>query len=303
MARTDLNHSNGWIPEQVGPVLQTVEQTSVIESSARKVNMTTDQMRIPSLDGADPRIVAEGEVFPEAALTLSDQQLIVSKYGEIIAISREDVEDSDGSFLEEYKKNWFRNWAVKFDNAALGVATGRGTTAGTLKDRPFDSVYSVAKANSAVAETAGALKLEMLSDALGDLEVSNFFSAANGIIIAHPSLKASLRVLKDAAGNPVFNAGQAIAGGVGDTLFGYEVKYSLGARVSAAQSSAPTGNPLLIVGARDYLVNGVRSGPESQLSTEVDFKSDVYNLKVQARRGFKVTEKSAFSVVEITAGP
>lgn len=303
MARQDLNHTNGWIQEQVGPVLQTVQETSVIESSARRVQMTTDLMRIPSLDGADPRIVAEGETYPEAALDLGNQTLEVVKYGEILAVSREDVEDSDGSIINEYKKNWFRNWAVKFDNAALGVTAAKGSTPSTLKDRPFDSVYSVATAAGNVQKTAGALKLEMLSDALGDLEVSNYFTSANGIIIAHPAIKAALRTLKDAAGNPVFNSGQALSGGVGDTLFGYEVKYSLGARTSAVQSDAPTGNPLIVVGARDHLVNGVRSGPESELSTEVDFKSDVYNLKVRARRGFKVTEASAFSVVEITTGP
>lgn len=300
MARTDLNHENHWIPEQEGPVLKKVNENSAVEAVAKKVPMSTDMLRLNGVDGANPRVVAEGALIPDAELTFDTRVLEVVKYAEILPLSYEDVSDSSGRFIEDYKVSWFGNFATKFDNACLGVTAAKGTTAGTIADRPFNSVYFEANAAGNVLQTAGALTLDDLNDAWSATEGDVYYNAGSGVIIAHPSVRGSLRVLKDAAGNPVFSSGQSISGGVGDTLFGMPVVYSRGARTSAVQTANPAGNPLIIFGDRSLLIDGVRSGPESVLSTEVDFKTDVYNLKVRARRGFVVAQPSAFNVVEIT---
>lgn len=301
MARVDLNHTNGWIPEQEGPVLERVRQVSAVEALAKKVQMTTDLARLKGVSGADPRIVAEGALIPDATLSFRDEVLEAYKWAEILPLSYEDVSDSTGAIIEEYKTDWFAEFAAKYDNAALGVTAAKGTTAGTLADRPFNSVYYVASQAGNVLQTAGAVTLDDLNDSLGSVESSGYFAAERGVIIAHPSLKASLRVLKDAQGNPVFTSGQAVSGQVGDTLFGYRIQFSTGARTSAVMDASPTGNPLMIFADRNNLIAGVRSGPESVLSTEVDFKTDVYNLKVRARRGFIVTNPESLAVVEITS--
>lgn len=301
MARQDLDHSN-YIPEQEGPVLERVRKVSAVEALAKKVNMTTDLARLKGVSGANPRIVAEGALIPDATLAFRDEILEAYKWAEILALSNEDVADMTGSVIEDYKADWFANFAAQYDNAALGVTGAKGTTTGTLASRPFNSVYYVASQNGGVTQTAGAVTLEDLSNALGRVETSGHFARERGVIIAHPALLASMRVLKDAAGNPVFTAGQAIAGGVGETLFGYPVQFSTGARTSAAMDDSPEGNPLLIVADRNNLIAGVRSGPESVISTDVDFKTDVYNLKMRARRGFVVTNPESLAVVEITAG-
>lgn len=303
MARTDLNHENHWIPEQEGPVLAKVQENSAVEAVAKKVPMSTDMLRLNGVDGADPRVVAEGALIPDASLTFDTRVLEVVKYAEILPLSYEDVSDSSGRFIEDYKVSWFGNFATKFDNACLGVTAAKGTTVGTIADRPFNSVYFEANTAGNVLQTAGALNLDHLNDAWSKSEGDVYYNAGSGVIIAHPSVRGALRVLKDAAGNPVFSAGQSISGGIGDSLFGIPVVYSRGARTSAVQTANPAGNALIIFGDRSLLIDGVRSGPESVLSTEVDFKTDVYNLKVRARRGFVVAQPSAFNVVEITTGP
>lgn len=302
MARTDLSHANYWIPEQEGPVLSAVRQNSVIEQVARKFNMTTDLARLKGVSGADPRVVAEGGLIPDADLDFADKVIEAVKYAELLPLSYEDVSDSSGQFIEDYKVDWFSNFAVKFDNACLGVTAAQGTTTGTRADRPFNSVYVEATALSNVTATAGALTFEDLNDGWSQVESDPYYGAGTGVIIAHPMVRGSLRSLKDADGNNIFSAGQAVSGSVGDSLFGVPIVYSRGARTSAVQTANPAGNPLIIFGDRSALIDGVRSGPESVLSTEVDFKTDVYNLKVRARRGFVVSQPSAFHVVEITAG-
>lgn len=301
MARVDLNHENGWIPEQEGPVLEAVRATSAVEATGRRFNMTSDLANFKSLSGANARIVAEGALIPDASLEFNEVALRAFKWAEILPLSYEDVSDSSGSVIEAYKQDFFTNFALKYDNAALGVTAAQGTTTGTLADRPFNSAYYVASQNGRVIQTAGDVTLEDVSAALGALETTPIFNASRAVIIAHPQFKAALRLLKDEDGNPVYSAGQAVSGGVGETLFGIELRFSFGARTSATMTDAPTGNPLLIVADRSALIVGVRSGPESILSTEVDFKTDVYNLKMRARRGFLVSEADNVSIVEKTA--
>lgn len=303
MARTDLNHSNFYIPEQEGPVLEAVRRTSAVEAVAKKVNMTTDMARLKGVTGANPRIVAEGALIPDANLTFDNQVLEAFKYAEILPLSYEDVSDSSGQFIEDYKVDWFSNFALKYDNAALGVTAAKGSTEGTLADRPFNSVYYVASqaGAGALTQTAGVLTFEDVNAALTRVETAAHYDDGRGVIIAHPAFRGALRALKDADGNPVWSNGQALSGGVGETLLGKQLVFSRGARTSAAQTANPAGNPLLIIADRNNLISGVRSGPESVLSTEVDFKTDVYNLKMRARRGFLAINSDSLAVVEVTS--
>ena len=66
-------------------------------------------------------------------------------------------------------------------------------------------------------------------------------------------------------------------------------------------SVTPTGNPLIIVGSRDALILGIRSGPESFIAdgnVSVGFATDETKLKIRARRGFGISHPSAFAVLE-----
>lgn len=296
MARFDLNEANGWIPEETGStVITAAEATSFIESQARKEQMASRTKSVPRFLGDDPVVVAEGAVIPEANPTADEVVLTAHKWAKILHISEEDMNDSLVDVLTEYKRSWASNWAKKFDNACLGVtAAGAGTDAA-----PYNSVYREVTQNAAgnrIATGAGAaVTFEQLNDALAVVETGTHYDPANTVFVVSPMLLGNLRNLKDTAGDRVT---LDPVNGTVTGLFGYPVVVSQGARTSAAATSAPTGNPLVIVGPRNLLINGVRSGIESQVSLDPEFRTDGVLLKVRARRAFAVGRPDAFAVIE-----
>ena len=116
--------------------------------------------------------------------------------------------------------------------------------------------------------------------------------------MAHPKMLAHIRNMEDNAGKLVLPNPIAATPG---SLFGYPLVVSYGAATSAAATDTPSGNPLLIVGNRQMLINGVRGGVESVVSRDAEFAKDGVLLKTRIRRGFAVADASAFAIVEKTA--
>ena len=111
-----------------------------------------------------------------------------------------------------------------------------------------------ANANHLSTATTGISSYTNLSAVLGLAEASRSFSEADTVVIAHPSFKGQFRGVVDTQGNPIFVEGLA---GTPSSLFGYQVRWSQGARVTATADGTPpvttgakgtAGNPLLIVG-------------------------------------------------------
>ena len=296
--RTDLTEANGYIPEEKGSVaIQATLANSVVEAFARRENMASRTKGVPRFVSNAPTVVAEGVDIPNSDTTLDEVVLTTKKYAQIFNISEEDLNDSLVDTLNTYKKEWASLWARKYDNACLGV-----TAAGDGDDgQPFDSLYyAVSQYNSASnrIQTAGALTFNDISDALGLAESSKYFDAANTVIIAHPKMLSHIRNMETTGGNLVLPNPLASQPG---SLFGYPLVTSYGAATSSAATAAPTGNPLLIVGNRNMMINGVRSSIESAVSRDSDFSNDGVLLKTRIRRGFAVAAAEAFAVVEKTA--
>jgi len=296
--RTDLTEGNGYIPEEKGSVaIQATVQNSVVEAFARRENMASRTKGVPRFVSDAPVIVAEGVDIPNSDTTLDEVVLTAKKYAQIFNISEEDLNDSLVDTLNTYKREWASLWARKYDNACLGV-----TAAGDGDDgQPFDSVYRVVSqynAASNLIQTAGDLTFEDISNALGLAESSKYFDAANTVFIAHPKMLSHIRNMETAGGNLVLPDPMGARPG---TLFGYPLVISYGAATSAAASATPSGNPLLIVGNRQMMINGVRSTIESAVSRDADFAKDGVLLKTRVRRGFAVAAAEAFAVVEKTA--
>lgn len=293
MAFTDLNTTNGWIQEETASdVTQAVLRNSAVEAVGRKIPMATNAINVPNFVLSDVDLVAEGGTIPLKDPTLGEDVMVAYKWANRFAQSVEDEQDSILNFFDTSKTQWFSQWAIKFDNSALGTtAAANGTTV------PFTSVYKLATDASNVTATAGALTYEDVNDAFAELENGNYYDPSDLVVIAHPSLQGALRNLKDAAGDRVVSEP---LGGV-PTLFGNQLVLSNGARTSATATSAPAGNPLLIVGSRKHLLVGVRSGPEFEVSNAPQWETDVIEMKTRVRRGFKATVADAFRVIEITA--
>lgn len=289
---TDLDEASGWIPEPgSNEVLQKEVATSAVERAARKVNMTSRTVSVPRFAATGVDVVPEHNDIPLLDADLDEVVLTAAKFADRFAVSVEDQQDAVVDALNAFKREWLSNYAVALDNACLGTSgAANGTT------RPFDSVYQTVGAGRRLA-TAGDLTYEDLVTVVGDLETSR---KGGLVIIAHPSFAMGLRNLKDAAGDRVVATEGVLGAGV-PTVFGHQIVFSHGARVNTTASDAPSGNPLLIVAAKNELILGVRSGPESQVSDQPQWVSDHVELKMRSRRAFALASAESAYVVEKTA--
>jgi HK97 family phage major capsid protein len=172
--------------------------------------------------------------------------------------------------------------------------------------RPFTSVYQAVGAGNRTS-LAGALQYEDLVEAIGEMEVSR---KGGLVVIAHPAFRMALRNLKDAAGDRVVATDGVLGAGV-PSVFGHEVRFSFGAvtnttfsdstaAVGGGGAAGAVGNPLLVVAAKNELILGVRSGPESALSEHEQWTTDEIELKMRARRGFVLASADSARVIEQT---
>lgn len=299
MARTTLD---AWIPEEKeSAVIQLAAQSSALEAYARKIPMGTDSKSVNRSNAVHVEVVPKGGAYGEDGGSNDDVTLKARKFGKVIRLAEEDIDDSVSDVIAVKKSDWATSYGVTLDNAGLGVsAAENGTTI------PFTSIYrALTTADAAVGYLANANltvavgtvpTYDELNDLVGDYEDSDFFDESNGLIMAHPGFKKGLRSVKNSDGDPIFT--KAPRQGDPDTLFGYPIKWTKGARVSTVATDAPSGEKLMIIGNRDFLLLGVRSGPESVV---IDGRSgasaltDETLLKVRSRRGFVAGNIKAFA--------
>ena len=296
MARIDLTEANGYILEEQGSaVIQDLLANSAVERFARREAMASRTKSVPRFVADAPEVVAEGATIPEATATLDELVLTARKYAKIFHISEEDINDGLVDVLATYKREWASRWARKYDNATLGVS---GTVTGT-DTVPYTSLYSAINWTTNRIQTGGALSFDDINNALGIVEDSSKFDAANTVWMAHPKMLKEIRGMVKPNSDLVLP--DPISGTPG-SLSGYPLVVSYGAAVSEAATANPTGNPLLIVGNRQMLINGVRGGVESVVSRDAEFAKDGVLLKTRVRRGFAVADADAFAIVEKTVG-
>jgi HK97 family phage major capsid protein len=298
ISRTDFTEANGYILEEQGSVvIQDLIANSAVERFARRENMASRTKSVPRFVADAPVVVAEGDEIPAASTTLDEIVLTARKYAKLFHVSEEDINDNLVDVLTTYKREWASRWARKFDNACLGVHAAADGDDG----QPFTSLYRAVSPGSAGAnliQTGGALSYEDINNALGIAEDSSKFDAANTVWMAHPKMLKEIRGM--IKGNNDLVLPDPLAGTPG-SLFGYPLVVSYGAATSAAATDTPSGNPLLIVGNRQMLINGVRGGVESVVSRDAEFARDGVVLKTRIRRGFAVADADAFAIVEKTA--
>lgn len=296
MARVN---ADAWVPEEYGSeVITRVNANSAVEAVARRYNMGSDTVEVPRMGAVSVDVVPKGTDYVDAEPTLDVVTLRARKFGKTFTIAEEDLDDTLADVVSAYQNEWALSYARKLDNAAIAcTGTENGTTV------PFTSLYKAAGSGQKTT-TAGAVTYAKLSTALGVYEGGDYANDADTVVMAHPYFKGVFRGIMDTAGQPIFVEGLA---GTPNTLFGLNVVWSYGLKLSATATDAPTGtigapgtagNPLLVIGNRQHLLLGVRSGPESLLGE--DFRSDEKILKVRARRGFGIARPEAFSILEAT---
>jgi len=277
--------------------------------------MSTDTKHVPRSGGMSWQgAIAKGAAYPEDANTNDEILLTARKLGTVLRVADEDLKDTAqvANIIQTKQLDWARSYAIGLDNAALGVTAAEN--GGTI---PFTSLYkSLTTTNAATGYTANANRIQSLttvavnyanlSDTFGLVETSNYWDDGSMVVIAHPGFRAKLRGVVNSNGDPIFNESTngTAGGGQGgpvDTVFGMPVKWSLGARTHATSTDTPTGNQLMFIGNRDFLILGDRSPVEYMLAgadSGPAFLTDEALLKVRARRGFGVGYEQAWAVLE-----
>jgi HK97 family phage major capsid protein len=283
-----------WIPEEYSssPVIQSINQVSVVEDIAARIPMGSDTKHVPRTAGMGVDVVAKGGSYGEDT-SLNDEVLLNAvKFGKAARIAEEDIDDEVANIIQAKMMGWAKSYAKVIDNATLAVtAASNGTTV------PFTSLYALlatdasglgytANTNITTAATAGAPTYAEFSSAIGAVEVGDYFDPTTMVAIANPAFRKSLRGVLDLQNRPIFMEG---TGGTPDTVFGVRVRWSLGARTSPVATSAPTGRPIMAFVNPELMLLGIRSGPESVFIDGRDGLSaltDESILKMRARRGW-----------------
>jgi HK97 family phage major capsid protein len=301
-----------WIVVEVGDVaIQALAKASAVEMLGRPENMTSDTKNVPRSGEFAIAGVAKGEAYGATSGTNDYVELIARKAGGAIQVAEEDLLDPTVDVFETKREDAARNIAKFFDNATIGCsAAANGTTV------LYTSVYKeIRTTDSDVSYTAddnfvsGSATYDNLSATLARVEDSDYFESDQIVVIASPAYKQVFRGIKDDQGRPIFLQG---TGGTPDTLFEYPVTWSQGARVSATNTYAPTGNPLLVVANRRLLIKGMaRLSPQiaspnpgfaiQRASNGVGFLSDSAYMKAAMRRGFAVGHPKGVAVFEKTS--
>lgn len=317
----------GWIAVETGDVaIQALMQNSATEKLARPEPMATDTKQVPRSGDFAIGSVAKGAAYTETAGVQDYVQLVARKAGGVLRVAEEDLTDTTVDILATKRYGAARNMALFFDNATLGTsAAENGTTvlytsvykalrttnaaSGAFQYTADTNYQAVPAATWAALGASGAYGA--LNTFVGKYEQSNFFDEGNGFMIAHPSFKSLFRGLVDLNGRPIFNETQVIDGIQKSSLFGYGITWSLGARVSATNTSSPTGNPLLIMGNRDMLIKGMAHlSPEiaspnpgfalQRARNGIGYLTDEALMKAAMRRGFNIGTENAFAILERT---
>lgn len=301
--------------------VQALQKKSAIEFAATRRTMKSGSQRVRGPLEADDDVIPAGSYYDESTGGATTCLLEASKFGQAIPLTDEDLADEAGyaDAVNDYGTGWANSHAVKLDNACLGVTGGPGVAETTV---PFTSVYySIHHTDSDFDYTAddnldtttrAAMATDgdgfgLLNDFWALWEASPHYDDSNAIVIAHPTWRTVLRSVKNSNGDPIFTQGgtqisSSLPGVLTrsvDTINQVPVLWSTGARMHATASAAPTGHELLIVGNRQHLLLGVRSGPETK-EERVPMK-DVTALMFRSRRGFKLFDPRAAAVFELTA--
>jgi hypothetical protein len=309
--------------EPSGPALRALGAASAVETYANPVTMTSDTKQIDRFGGFTVATVAKGADYGFSTNTSDRINMVAAKVGGAAKIAEEDLVDTtmgEGT-MRMYEEEAGKALAAHYDNAALAVtAAPNGTTV------KYSSVYyeltqaqttphgnyaanqnllKVARANF----IAGATGYAAISDWLARYEEGLFYDEGDTIVLMSPAFKALMRnQLNPLTGLPYFSDAST---GSDPQFFGYQGKFTKGARTSATDTQSPAGNPIAIIGNRKLMNNGrartsagmAPGNPGTQwqrAANGLGFLSDEALMKATMRRAFKISTPHAFSVLEIT---
>ncbi|GGZ01070.1 hypothetical protein GCM10010385_58270 [Streptomyces geysiriensis] len=300
---------NDWIPEETdSDVIQRVNQVSAVERLGRHTPMGSATKKVPRSETMAVKTLGKSGQYTNTGNGDNDDILLTArKHTGLLTVAEEDLDDSAADIIAQKERDWATSYARFFDNATLAVSAAEDTV-NADPNPPYTSVYYSLTQNNAVTGytananivgtvTTGEPSYEELSEVASRYETGDYFDIADTVVIAHPVFKKALRGVMDDQGRPIFVAGQQGDGGTPDRLFDYPITWSLGCRLSATATAAPTGAPILVVGNRQFLVVGDRSTVETQPIPANISTTDEAQIKMRTRKGFGLGHENAFAIL------
>lgn len=285
------NDFSSWTPIEYDPTATTISvQRSAVEAVARRMTMGSSTKEIARLLGADVHL---GSDLTDDTNDGSTVTMYSTIYNGKKVVDEAEADDAFAEVISSATYTWLNNMNITHDNASLGVSAARSATPGD--GRPFNSLLStLLTADAEAGYGAGDNVVELqanyvgLSTTLGLVEASAFAGNVNElVVIAHPSLRNSLRNVKDSQQRPIFIDSSANV--KQDTLFNLPITWTLGAKETASIAgalSASTLNPLLFVANRSNLVDGTRMAPQARLiPASMNPDSLAHVVQTVARKG------------------
>src|ERR1017187_2826771 len=316
---------SSWIPVVVGSeVLAKVALESAAEFLGAHIPMTSNALDTPRDAGVGVALAAPGDVYAGEAITDDTVRLSLFKHTGSVGITSEDLHDAPQNLLQVRAAGFLRSFNVAFDNSVFGVTGAQSNT--IASGRPYQSVYNAvltadsgasysASANYASsASLAGTAGYATLLTWISLYENSDYYDPERSFIVMSPKLKSEIRGIVDKNNRPIFeDTVQGTINGYTDeahskdvpNLFGYPLIFSKGAVTSAAETNAPTGNSLAVIGNRDHLLVGYSNTfgdvPDPSGRVVEQPNADVLLAMYRARRAFHCGFPQAFSVLEVTS--
>ena len=299
---------DSWIPvEYSADAIQSPARLSAVENAVPALPMNSNSKVFPRSGAAQVVTTAKGAAIGEDTATNTALTLTAVKFDLAFRIANEDLDDGLQDIVAVKQGEFARSYAKTFDNACLGTsAVGNGGTV------PFNSLYYVLKngdtptgytagANVITTATGTPVSYDNLNALIGLAEAGAYYAPDSSVVIAHPSVRATLRGIKSSTGSPIFtNADFGGNGATPDRLFGLPIVWSLGAAVSATASGAPTGNKLIAVVNPSYLINATRMPVSANVNNSLSALTDETLLILRTRKAFGVSQPAAHAVLEIT---
>jgi HK97 family phage major capsid protein len=258
-------------------VLEVAQSVAPLLNFARVINTTGgDNLQVPVLSALSTGAIApQGSAISSSDPTITNITLGAYKYGVLVPISKELVEDAQIDI---------NSLVAREAGKAIGYAAGQGFTTGTGTVQPFGIVTG---AGSAVTSGTAGLTADDLITLLYSLdpEVRNDASFA---YMVSPTALAAIRKLKDTAGNYIWN----VANGQNQIL-GYNVVENV------SMPAHTTGNKSIIAGRMTDFVIRQAGGVKVEVSDDYGFANDLRYFKVTARFDSKLALDSSVKFIKV----
>jgi len=232
----------------------------------------------------------EGSAITEGAFTGSSVSLIIQTLAAYLLVARELLADSTVDLAPYILREMVQAVAFGLDTAAfISAGVANQTDAGYYGIFKADSV----NANLAAGAAAGGTKVSKLL--LDDFV--NCLTTVSPIVLKrkpkwwmHPQVLASIALIRDTVGRPIFQTWQEVPSGTLASILGYPV---VSTAVAPTAALTTISSPAAVFGDPMGQAVGIRSDLELATSDDIKFAENMRAYRTLIRAGVKLKTATA----------